>query len=31
VKDAHIDGWAANHTILVKESAMAAMELRIRL
>ena len=31
VKDAHIDGWAANYTIIVKESATAATELRVRL
>jgi len=31
VKDAHIDGWAANHTVLVKESGAATTELRVRL
>jgi hypothetical protein len=31
VEDAHIDGWAANYTIFVKQSGTAATELRVRL
>jgi hypothetical protein len=31
VKDAHVDGRAANYMILVKESATPATELRVRL
>jgi hypothetical protein len=31
MKDAHIEGWAANYTIFVKESGTAATELRVRL
>jgi hypothetical protein len=30
VEDAHIDGWAANYTIFVKESGTAGTELRVR-
>jgi len=31
VKNAHIDGWGAIHTILIEKSGTATVKLRIRL